>query len=157
MIMKNKKAISELITYVLIVSLTLALAGIIYGWLKFYTSHPFPEQSCPEVSVALIDYRCAGGIITLTIQNRGRFDIDGYILKINNGTREYTLHDPNMPLSYIPAKLGPGENKTGAYPFTAYNQIIGLEMEAVKGFDKYDRPILCENSISRIDIKDCKA
>ena len=30
----NKKAVSEVVAYVMLISITFALAGLVYGWLK---------------------------------------------------------------------------------------------------------------------------
>ena len=44
----NKKAISALIAEVLLISLSVVMAGMVYTFLKFYASKPLPTESCPE-------------------------------------------------------------------------------------------------------------
>ncbi|MEM2956548.1 MAG: hypothetical protein QW041_03195 [Candidatus Pacearchaeota archaeon] len=151
----NKKAISELVTYVLLISLAFAMSAAVYSWLKFYVQQPFAEESCPEVRLTIEDYSCTDGILNLTVQNRGRFDVDGYIIKINNGTRDYNIYEINNPTKvYVPFKMESGNITTGMFNFSSFGKIVNVEIEAVRGF-KEGRPILCENSILRQKIERC--
>jgi hypothetical protein len=70
---KNKKAVSELISYVLLVVLALAMAGGVYAYLKFYAQSPLPEGPCDGISISLIDYSCENNLMTIKIKNTGRF------------------------------------------------------------------------------------
>lgn len=70
----NKKALSELVSYVLLIVLVLAMAGGVFVYMKFYAQNPLPEEPCDGVSVALTDYSCDEGNMILTIKNTGRFD-----------------------------------------------------------------------------------
>jgi hypothetical protein len=150
----NRKAVSEMVTYVLLVSLAIAMAGGVYAWLRFYIQNPFPEQSC-EITLVIENYNCSDNILNLTVQNRGRFDVDGYIIKINNGTRDYNIYDYRYLISYVPLKMSVGGRSNGLFNYTVFNQVNATEIEAVKGFDKNMRPILCKDSIVRQDISGC--
>ena len=70
---KNKKAVSELLSYVLLVTLALAMAGGVFAYLKFYAQNPLPEEPCDGISVAIIDYSCQDNKMQITITNTGRF------------------------------------------------------------------------------------
>jgi hypothetical protein len=151
----DKRAVSEMVTYVLLISLAVAMAGGVYAWLRFYVNpNVFPEQSC-EITLVIEDYNCSGNIFNLTVQNRGRFDVEGYIIKINNGTRDYTIYDYRYLLSYVPPKISVGESSNGLFNYTVFKHVNATEIEAVKGFDKNGRPILCKDSIVRQDISGC--
>lgn len=87
--MKNKKGISELISYVLLITLALAMAGGVYAYLRFYAENPLPEEQCDGISVAIVEYSCQDGEMTITIKNTGRFtcsakvklyDKDGWVI-----------------------------------------------------------------------------
>jgi hypothetical protein len=68
---KNKKGISELLSYVLLITIALAMAGGVYAYLMFYAENPgLPEPEC-DVSVALVDYYCDQSWIYLTLENTG--------------------------------------------------------------------------------------
>ena len=158
----DKRAISEMISYILLISLAIAMSGIVYGWLQFYVQKPFAEESCPDISLIITDYSCQNGIFNLTVQNKGRFYVDGYILKINNGTRDYSIYEihsiiNSIPMrNYVKAEMNPGDPNTGQFNFTNYKKINAVEIEAIRGFDKSGKPILCENSVFRQGISNCK-
>jgi len=158
----NKKAISEMVSYILLISLAVAMSGIVYAWLQFYVQKPFAEESCPDISLIITDYNCSNGIFNLTVQNKGRFYVDGYTLKINNGTRDYSIYEissiiKSIPIrNYVNASMNPGDINSGQFNFMIYKKINAVEIEAVRGFDKSGRPILCENSVFRQAISNCQ-
>ena len=84
---KSKKGLSNIVGYVLLISITLALAVLVYSWLKFYVSDTdIPE--CPsEVDLVVQRYECvsgASGYINFTLKNKGNFNIDGFILRVDD-------------------------------------------------------------------------
>ncbi|MEM4181598.1 MAG: hypothetical protein QXX68_00340 [Candidatus Pacearchaeota archaeon] len=86
--LNKKKADSMIVSYVLLISITIAIAGIAYAWLRFKSDISEPE-SCPEgVSVYISDYffNERSKELNLTIINRGRFNIKGFFVRINNNT-----------------------------------------------------------------------
>ncbi len=158
----NKKAISELIATVLLISMALAMSGATYAWLKFYTSNPFPTESCPEITIVMEDYRnnCNNKTFMLNVKNRGNFNIDGFIVRITNGSgtfaiANYSIEGRSYLRNYVSAKLGPSNASRGIFNYTIYNRINTIELEAIRGFDQYGRPILCENSLTKQNIPAC--
>ncbi|MEI7719167.1 MAG: archaellin/type IV pilin N-terminal domain-containing protein [archaeon] len=86
MVRVNKKGVSEIVSYVLLISITFIIAGMVYSWLTFYVT-PGKETKCEEgVSITLRSYvyNCTTKAFNLTLQNRGLFDIDGYIIRVGN-------------------------------------------------------------------------
>lgn len=151
----HKRGISEIVSYVLLVSLAMVMAGVIFSWMKFYAEKPLPSESCPEVSIVIQDYFCKDKMLNLTVQNRGRFDIDGYIIKISNGTMFYSMQEKGSRLNYVPANLSSGEPANRIFNYSRYNAIKEIEIEAIKGKDKAGRPILCVNSVLRQAVQQC--
>lgn len=102
----NKKAISEIISYVLLVVLAVGLATATYFWLLEQTN-VIPEDICPEgVSITVENYTCSDGKIDLTLKNSGRFNVAGVrIKKINNTETNFeydlktVLNTDNNPLN----------------------------------------------------------
>jgi hypothetical protein len=69
--MKNKKGISELLSYVLLITIAIAMAGGVYAYLRWQAENPpLPEPEC-DVHVALVDYYCDQSWIYLTLENMG--------------------------------------------------------------------------------------
>lgn len=150
--MLSKRGISELITYVLLVSLAVAMAGVIYGWLNFYIKSPLPTESCPEVGIAIADYKCLPvGTLNLTVENRGLFNFDGYRIKANDGTKDYEIYPIGSIYSYVPAALNSREKQTNTFSYSG--SIKALEIEVVKL--KEGRPVICEGSLLRQNIFNC--
>ena len=72
----NKKAISIIIGYVLLVVIAISLSLLVYAWLKNYL--PKDVEKCPDsVSLTISNYNCdiEENKITLTLRNKGFFNI----------------------------------------------------------------------------------
>lgn len=84
---KNKKAVSAIIGYVLLITFGIILSAIVYNYLKTYVPKDLIE--CPEgASIFLKDYSCSGGILNLTLKNNGRFNLAGYYIHYSNNTEQ---------------------------------------------------------------------
>ena len=91
--MKNKKAISVIIGYVLLIVLALSMSLIVYSWLKKHTLAQ--EQECPDtISILLSDYSCdsSSKTINLTLKNTGLFNINGVIIKVANDSNRLPVY-----------------------------------------------------------------
>ncbi len=85
--MKDKKAVSLMISYVILIAITIVLALLVYGWLRFYLSPGEERQSCPTGTKLVIknyDYNPDAKTLDITIQNRGRFEVLGFMLKVHD-------------------------------------------------------------------------
>lgn len=103
--MRSKRGVSEIVGYVLLISITFSIAGLVFGWLRFYAT-PVDEITCEEgVSLTLrsYNYNCDTDKLNLTLQNRGRFDFQGYIIRVNNMSGSkigiYTLNKTGKPMT----------------------------------------------------------
>lgn len=86
----NKKAISELVSYVLLIVLAIAMAGAAWLFLKPYAEKPLPEEECPEgISIVLENYSCDGTTMTYALRNRGLHNVDGVKLNVINTTTNF--------------------------------------------------------------------
>jgi len=92
---KNKKGLSELIGYVLLVSAVLGMSIVVYGFLKTYV--PVAQQSCPEdVSIYIEQINCStiSGVVqlNLSLRNNGKFNVGGYFINARNSTNFVNLN-----------------------------------------------------------------
>ena len=92
----NKKGISIIIGYVLLVTFAIILGGILYQWLKTYV--PKDILKCPDgVSVFIEKVSCINIAdkleLNLTLKNNGRFAIAGYFI--------HATDDPSQELATI--------------------------------------------------------
>jgi len=77
----NKKAVSNIIGYLLLVAIVIVISMIVYQWLKTYV--PTDAIQCDEgVSIGIDDYNydCEDNALNLTIKNSGRFSTGGYYI-----------------------------------------------------------------------------
>lgn len=76
-----------MVSYVLLITIGIALALLVYGWLKFYTAPTGEDMTCPEDIALIMDdyiYNMSSSTLNITIKNQGLFSTDGFILKIHD-------------------------------------------------------------------------
>jgi len=83
-IIKNKRAISVMVGYVLLISFAIIMSGVVYTWLKSYT--PTDSFDCPdEISLYIKELKCISepnsDKLNLTLENNGKFNIGGYYIR----------------------------------------------------------------------------
>lgn len=80
----NKKGISNIIGYVILIGITISLSILVYNWLSFYVQEDTTPK-CPDgISISIEDYSCSPYEMSIKLKNRGRFSIDGYVMKVHD-------------------------------------------------------------------------
>ena len=82
---KNKKGVSVLIGYVLLVVFVVITSAIVFVWLKTYI--PAESLNCPDsVSLFIKEYTldCDANTLNLTMKNNGRFSYAGFFIHASN-------------------------------------------------------------------------
>ena len=73
----NKKAVSLMISYVLLISIAVVISYVVYRNLKTYV--PQEKLECPDgVSIVIKDLKCNSNKLEINISNNGLFNISGY-------------------------------------------------------------------------------
>lgn len=151
----NKKALSEVVAYVLLISISLSLASGVYIWLKNYVPHENALEVECEENVALIiseyNYSCAGQL-NLTLKNRGLFDVDGYILRVSNISGAtigvYTLNKTGTNIGVGESKVDIyNEFKTDPVNQEITGQLTLLDLQPI--IKRKDKLVYCSNFISK--------
>jgi len=96
---RNKKALSAMIGYILLITFGIVLSVIVYSYLKTYVPKEFIK--CPEgVSMFIEDLNCTENITTgdfslnITLKNNGKFNLAGYFIHgANESTQEIAILD----------------------------------------------------------------
>lgn len=80
----NKKGVSVMIAYALLIIIAIALSVGVYTSLKILV--PDEKLECPQgVSLIIKDISCLpGDKVEVTFENKGRFDVDGAYVRIAN-------------------------------------------------------------------------
>lgn len=83
---QDKRGISNMIAYVILISITLSLSVLVYNWLRFQFGEEVPDTCSERVNLVLSSYDCPSGSswLKVDIKNKGLFDVDGYILRVHN-------------------------------------------------------------------------
>jgi len=83
---KKKKGLSNLVAYVLLISMVIALAVLVYGWLKFYADVDDIVECSDDTNLVIYNYNynCSSGSLTVWLKNKGLFSIEEYVLRVHN-------------------------------------------------------------------------
>jgi len=148
--MKNKKAISLMIGYVLLISVLIIISFIVYAFLRTYI--PRDKLECPDgVSVYVEDISCIKIEdkleLDLTLKNDGRFSIGGYFIHATNSSEQELatidlskyLESGGVKLSTGVKYLGeednslhPDNKKTNSFNISGVEQIYSIEITPIR-------------------------
>lgn len=159
--LQNKKGVSELVSYTLLIIIAIAAGVLVFGYLKVYV--PKDRPVCPdEISLSLPSINCAYGVdnssLSISFVNRGRFTIDAAYIRIGlPGKSTKTLINSNNSDLYFASGLIPSQpplNKS----FSINNKIISnpgsyiLEVEPAVTDKNLNVLAACDNAIISQDI-----
>jgi len=109
----DKRAISPILGYVLLVTLGLIMSGIAYNYLKTYV--PQEAVGCPDgVSLFMKDYSCSGGQLNITMKNNGKFNMAGYFIHASNNSAQ-KVATINLAKDFINSSDGEARSVTDSY------------------------------------------
>ncbi|MEM3405765.1 MAG: archaellin/type IV pilin N-terminal domain-containing protein [Candidatus Pacearchaeota archaeon] len=167
--MKNKKAISEIVAYVLIITIVLSLSVLVYTWMK--RQIPTKTEECPEtLSLIIKDYSCdsSNKILNLTLKNMGLYDISGAIIKASNST-QLPIMSINLKNSFPQGKI----RNISSFEYYFQNNLNASDNEEVLAIFDYSNlnlitkinvipthtikndKLLCSNQKIEQEIKNC--
>jgi FlaG/FlaF family flagellin (archaellin) len=174
---KNKKGLSVIIGYVLLMVISIVMSALVYQWLKTYV--PKDSGTCDDgtsMFINKVDYNCNTGHLIVTVKNNGRFGIDGYIIHASNRSgEEIPIIDLSVNLitssptdraehisgnevrfSNLRNSLSPQEAQSDVREFDtlSYGRIYKIEIIPVRiqDIENQKRTILCNNAKSETDI-----
>lgn len=112
----NKRGISVMIGYVLLVTFAIIISVVIYNWMQSYV--PRDEVKCEDgVSLIIDDYNCNGEIMNITVTNNGRFSLSGFtIFAKNSSNAEIATID--LSKEVVRAEDSPYSNASGKIYFS---------------------------------------
>ena len=130
---RDKSALSNMVAYVLLISITVGLSVLVYNWLSFYVSEDDIDECSDGVNIIISSYECYStsgaekGSLRVVLKNKGRFTTDGFILRV---------HDrPGVDFGFyvfddVGVGLLPGEEHEETYNFEDYD-FDGYELKTV--------------------------
>jgi len=150
----NKKGLSEIIAYVLLIVVAISLSLLVYAWLK--GQMPGKTEQCPEgINLVIEDYSCSGGVINLTLRNKGLFVLEGIIIKASDTIEGLAICPLTKDDGYYHFKnsLKPGNKTIGHFVYSDCGNIVKIEIIPTR-FVGGER-LLCENSITEYEVSGC--
>ena len=141
----NKKGISVVIGYVLLITFGIIISVLVYTYLKTFV--PSDTPACPDgVSLYLKDYsyNCSSGELNLTLKNNGKFKINGYFA---HGTtnQNVTLATLDLSNNFNPVISGDGVVLSGVMYFhTNTSTPLNFGEESFQSFDLTNRTYTLE-------------
>lgn len=171
----NKKGVSAMVGYVLLIVIALSISVLVYGWVKYQL--PKQQKECPEdVSLIVEKYDCtADKQINLTLSNKGYFTIDGFYIRVRAKEEglatEKVFYDMNKnklmedyeetnEISII-GSLDPNEITIISLDYlSSYDNINMIEIEPfitmdVKEGSTTKEIVLCKDEIIKQNLIDC--
>jgi len=130
---RNRKGLSMVIGYVLLIAISITMSIIVYSWLIRYV--PTDSIKCSEgTSIFISDmaYACTPGAETLniTVKNSGKFSVNGYFIHVSN------VSDPDALATIdISSRIKVGGNVSGnsiVFNYLIYNYLTPDEPTNVR-------------------------
>lgn len=84
---KNKKGVSIMLGYILLITFGIIISVLVYSYLKTYV--PKDILKCPdETSLFIKEITCENNIMTIVLKNNGKFNLSGYYIHGTNSTTQ---------------------------------------------------------------------
>ena len=81
LLQKDRRGVSVVIGYVLLIAMALGISGAVYAFLKFYVPKDVPQ--CPlDVNIIVTNMSCSAEHFEITLSNKGLFSVDGVYIKL---------------------------------------------------------------------------
>ena len=119
--LKTKKALSEMVSYVLLIVIALGLSAGVYSWIKGQLPAENQEKCSEDVTISIINYTCdtSNDKITLNLKNSGLFNINGIYARGANSTFNLAIImlKSDTILGTTPPTSPEGTSTEGRYDF----------------------------------------
>jgi len=150
----NKKALSEIVGYTILIVIAISLSALVYSFLRLYI--PKEQVTCEEdVKLIVQSYDCnlSKSMLNLTITNKGLFKANAAYIWFSNESIKMRINNLSRSELY---DLDPGKNFPSTYNVSSLNLVHGnysLEIQPAIIVDK--QITVCENAIVHLSIE-CK-
>lgn len=161
--LKKTKAVSEIVSYVLLISITIMIAIGMYAYLKSY-SNLNPVNDCDDqTSLIVTNYSIDSGNVIIQLKNNGYFNVDGFILSVGNETEPiYQLLAVNdLPriyygIFYFIPELKPGTMKIAYFKNKTKDSEIDVTKIHVIQIQPFilnkDKRVVCSKSVIQQEV-----
>ena len=151
LLQQNKKGVSEMVGYVLLVVIAVGLSVLVFAYLRLYI--PKGNLDCQEGINLAIDSAgldCTANELRLTLVNQGRFSVDAAYVRFaaeNRKIRNWTNREDNK--FYFPGRLAPGNISQNNYTVSADPE-INYVVEVQPAIFVNGKISACQNIVTQI-------
>jgi hypothetical protein len=147
--MINRKGVSIMIGYVLLIVIVIGLSVLVFAFLQLYL--PSEKPKCPGDISLIIEPVCSPGNINIFYTNKGLFSVDGALVRVGEvGRLAKDLINEDNVFTFLEGSIEPGKTWTQDYDYDySEPELKELEIEPVMFID--NEAVLCDGAIvSRI-------
>lgn len=159
----DKKGVSEMLSYVMLIIIAIAIAALVFGYLEIFV--PKDKPKCPaDISLIIKEASCeisgANSNLAVMLENKGLFNVDSVyirfgesskkVLNLVNNPDEYLINPENVSAIGLPPSLSYLFEKSlssSEYPPDEYSVEIQPAV-VIK-----NKIIICENAVSRQNLE----
>ncbi len=171
MLQRNKRGVSIILSYVLLITLGVALSTLVFIWLRDYVT-PDDAGKCPEdVSLIIESVVCNSdkGKFKINLTNKGLFNINGNVIRVNDREGKLGIYELKDEVSAVfngggdwrnfSEVLNPGKKVELIYDFSSIKNSKGNKLSKIKVVDvqpfiiEENKVVYCER-VSNVDV-DC--
>ena len=157
----NRKGVSEMISYVLLIVIAVAISILVYAFVSSYVLK-VPE-SCPDdTSLAIQSYNCYSSgsmkVMNVTIVNQGFHNVDGFMMYISNEVgkpADIALDEVGSSgeegMIFFEPVLNASQTRNFLFDYTSSNSVKKVE---IKPFRAGKTLVICKTILSQ-DITGC--
>ena len=155
--LQKKQGVSEIVAYVLLITIAITLSILVYNWIKPYVQD-HKTLECDEGTRLVIDnyicYEDENGEkkINVTVKNRGLFNVDGFVLRANErANADIGIHKLGQE-DFTQGPLEPGDTFNNTYSFG--DELDEIALIEVQPFIIDRQKIYCKD-VSYQTVSDC--
>jgi len=161
----DKKALSEMVGYVLLIVIAISLSILVYSFLKSYIL--VPQEKCHDGVNLIVDrYTCDENTneIIIEMKNMGTFSAYGFIIRAGNkseGNAIYALKaaGETAPMEsdagkiLLNERIVPDSSQTFKFTYSSINRIEKIDIEPIEIIG--GNILLCEDALASQKILGC--
>lgn len=80
----DKKAVSLMVSYVILIVITISLSIMVFAWLKIFVGTDEAIECPAGIHLIVKDYNCSTKELRVTLKNKGRFTVEDFVLRVND-------------------------------------------------------------------------
>lgn len=164
---RNKRGVSVIIGYVLLVIIGISLSIIVYNWMK--KKIPAQPLECPDgVSIMIVSYECDpnNNILNLTLQNNGLFNIDSILIGAAKNKSEIAIYNLTLQqtnkvksgggrLIYFMGGLSATNNEKISFSMKYGDKVERIEITPLYLDKEKFKSVVCSNRKIEQEIEGC--